>query len=102
MKSIETICRQLLSGQFDFSRHAFKRSIERNISEHEIKEVGANVKIIEEYPDDKYSPSCLVLGYTSNGRPLHIQVSLTDSEILRIITIYEPDETQWVNFTQRR
>jgi hypothetical protein len=102
MKSIETIRRQLLAGQFDFSRHAFKRSIERNISEHEIKEVGANVKIIEEYPDDKYSAGCLVLGYTSNGRPLHLQVSLTDYESLRIITIYEPDETQWVNFTQRR
>ena len=41
------------SGNFDFTRHAFKRSIERNISDSEIKEAGNNLKIIETYPDDR-------------------------------------------------
>jgi hypothetical protein len=102
MKTIEQICRQLISGQFEFSRHAFKRSIERNISELEIREIGNHVKIIEEYPDDKYSPSCLLLGFTQNRRPLHLQISVEDSEYLKIITIYEPDETKWINYEKRR
>jgi hypothetical protein len=58
--------------------------------------------IIEDYPDDKYSPSCLILGFTTNQRPLHIQVSCLASDILTIITIYEPNDQEWIKFTRRR
>ncbi len=102
MKTIEQVRLQIASGQFEFTRHAVKRIIERNISELEIRATSNNVKIIEEYPDDKYSPSCLLLGFTQNKRPLHMQISVEDSEILKIITIYEPDEAQWINFEKRR
>jgi|SRR5208283_4593209 len=102
MRPIEEICRKLSSGQFEFSRHAFKRVVERNISELEIMEAGEKATVIEYYPEDKYSPSCLLLGLTVKGRPLHIQVSLMDSELIKIITIYEPDKKQWVNYTKRR
>ena len=62
MKTLETLRQQLSRGEFEFSRHAFRRAVERNISEMEIRQAGANAKIIEDYPDDKYSPSCLLLG----------------------------------------
>lgn len=55
-----------------FSRHAFKRAIERNISDAEIRQAGAQAKIIEDYPGDKYAPSSLLLGFTVIDRPLHI------------------------------
>ncbi|MFH0340728.1 MAG: DUF4258 domain-containing protein [Chromatiales bacterium] len=58
----------MATGRFDFSRHAFKRAVERNISEQEIRTAGARAEIIEEYPEDKYSPSVLLLGFTSAGR----------------------------------
>jgi hypothetical protein len=63
MKSLEEVRRQLSSGEFEFSRHAFHRSIERNISEREIREAGVGADIIENYPDDKYAPRrcCSVL-----------------------------------------
>ena len=44
MKTIEEICRQLSAGQFEFSRHAFRRSVERNISDSEIREAGASAE----------------------------------------------------------
>ena len=72
MKTLEEIQKQLSLGAFDFSRHALKRVVERNISELEIKEAGRKAKIIEDYPYDKYTPSCLLLGFTETGRPLHI------------------------------
>ena len=71
-----------MEGEFEFSRHAFKRAVERNISELEIRQAGAQVQIIEDYPDDKYSPSCLLLGFTAVGRPIHLE--------------------EWINFSQRR
>lgn len=102
MKELEEIRHQLQAGQFDFSHHAFRRAVERNISEQEIREVGENVIIIEDYPQDKYSPSCLLLGFTRSGKVLHIQVSRQESDITKIITIYEPDFNQWINYSQRR
>ena len=58
--------------------------------------------LIEDYPDDKYSPSCLLLGFTETEGPLHLQVSYADTELVRIITLYEPDETEWYDYTHRR
>jgi len=102
MKDIFTIRRRLQEGLFEFSRHAFRRAIERNISEQEIRSAGALAEIIEEYPGDKYSPSALLLGFTSNGRPLHFQVSLDEADMVKIITIYEPGEGSWIEFRKRR
>lgn len=102
MKTLSEVQKQLSSGEFEFSRHAFKRAIERNISDQEIMEAGEKGEIIENYPADKYSPSCLLLGFCANGRPLHIQVSLADTNLIRLITLYEPDEKEWINFKQRR
>ncbi len=102
MKTLRVIQRQLSQGEFEFSRHAFKRAVERNVSESEIKEAGKYAEMIEDYPDDKYFPSRLLLGFTETGRPLHIQVSLGDTELVKIITLYEPDETEWINYSERR
>jgi len=96
------IASKLTEGRFEFSRHAFRRAVERNIGEDEIRQAGRQAEIIEDYPDDKYSPSCLVLGCTGARRPLHIQVCYTGSDMLKIITLYEPETDEWVNFRTRR
>jgi len=88
--------------QFEFSRHAFKRAVEHNISDVEIMQAGQQARIIEDYLDDKYTPSCLLLGFTAAQRPLHLQVSYADTPLLKIITLYEPDEEQWINYEQRK
>lgn len=102
MKTLIQIQHQLQTGAFEFTRHAFKRAVERNISDLEIIESGANVTIIEDYPDDKYSPSCLLLGLTVAGRILHLQVSRMDSDLLKIVTLYEPNENEWIDYKIRR
>jgi hypothetical protein len=102
VKVLEDIRRQLTDGRCEFSLHAFKRAVERNISEHEIREAGTEAEIIEDYPDDKYSPSGLLLGFTVTGRPLHFQVSYGESDSAKIITLYEPGPDEWVHFRKRR
>jgi hypothetical protein len=103
MKSLAQIRVQLARGDYVLSRHALRRVVERNIRETEVREAGTNVVIIEDYPTDKYSPSCLLLGFTAESRPLHIQVSREDSETTRIITIYEPNLDEWqAGYTVRR
>ncbi len=102
MKSLATIRQQLVRGEFEFSRHALKRLVERNISRQEIQETGNYAIIIEDYPDDKYSPSCLMLGFTIQQRPLHLQVSRIESDTLTIITLYEPNDREWINYRWRK
>jgi Domain of unknown function (DUF4258) len=102
MKSLLEIRQQLQLGSFEFTRHAFKRAIERNISEQEIREIGENVEMIEDYPDDKYSTSSLLLGFTKGDRILHIQVSRIESDTTKIITLYEPDKNEWIDYRTRR
>ena len=102
MKTLLQIQQDLAAGQFEFSRHAFRRVVERNISEQEICEAGANAEVIESYPRDKYSPSGLLLGITCAGRALHFQVSFAESDMTRIVTIYEPDPNEWIKNRKRR
>ena len=102
MRTIEQVRLDLRSGNYDLSRHAFLRIGERNISELEIREAGSGGRVIEDYPDDKYAPSCLLLGFTGSGRPLHIQVALADTPMLRIITIYQPNPDEWIDYSVRR
>ena len=99
MKTIKEIREHLKFGQFEFSFHAFKRTVERDISESEIREIAENAEIIEDYPEDKYAPSCLLLGFTKLGRPIHIQVTRIETAegLIKIITIYQPDEEEWIN-----
>jgi hypothetical protein len=102
MKSLEEIRQQLYSEEFQLTRHALKRQTERNISNDEIREISENVVIIEDYPDDKYAPSSLLLGFTKTDRALHIQVSRMESDVTKIITLYEPNQNDWIDFKVRR
>lgn len=58
-------------------------------------------EVIEEYPNDKYGPSCLIFGFTIANRPLHVQCSYPSRPLVKIITLYEPDPKIWINFKLR-
>ncbi|PKO21625.1 MAG: hypothetical protein CVU38_13780 [Chloroflexi bacterium HGW-Chloroflexi-1] len=90
------------AGRFEFSKHAFDQTILRFVSVQEVRAAIAHGEIIEDYPNDKYGPSCLILGFTQTGRPLHIQCSYPSRSLVKIITLYEPNPRRWVDFRERR
>jgi hypothetical protein len=102
MESLQAIRDKVASGDFEFSQHAVDQSILRHISVQEVREAIAVGEVIEDYPNDKYGPSCLLLGFTGAGRPIHIQCSYASRPLIKIVTLYEPDPAQWVDFRQRR
>ena len=85
--SIEAIREKVKQNDFELSKHAVDQSIIRNIRIVEIKEAIAQGKIIEDYADDKYGASCLIAGFTTSDRPLHIQCSHPSRSLIKIITI---------------
>jgi Domain of unknown function (DUF4258) len=98
--TIEEIHNRIKQRKYSFSDHSVKRMIKRNVTRQEVESTILTGEIIEEYPDDKYSPSCLIYGKTENGRDLHVQVSLPPFVV--IITVYEPDQEEWVDCKIRR
>lgn len=99
---LDEIRQKIAVNAFEFSRHATDQAIVRNIAVDEIRQAVRVGEIIEDYPDDKYGPSCLLLGFTEVARPLHIQCSYPARPLLKIITVYEPDPAEWVNYRKRR
>ena len=99
---IDEIRRKIEAGEFEYCKHAADQSILRRIKVQELREAMANAEIIEDYPEDNYGPSCLVLGFTRKGRPLHIQCSYPSRPLIKIVTIYEPNPAEWIDWKVRR
>ncbi len=98
----ESIQAKVAAGEFELSRHAVDQSLLRHIRVQEIREAIASGEIIEDYPNDKYGPSCLMLGYTQSLRPLHTQCSHPVRPLIKIITVYEPDANLWDDLKIRK
>ncbi len=98
MSTMDEIRRKVIKRQYEFSKHAVDQTIRRNITVAEIEEaLTVDAEMIEKYPQDKYGPSFLILGWTTQRRPLHIQCGDPRRSCLKIITVYEPDPVRWVD-----
>ena len=80
MGIVEAIRAKIRNDQVEFSQHATYQSIVRHISVREFREAMEQAEVIEDYQNDKYGPSCLVLGFTQ----------------------YEPDPSKWIYLKIRR
>ncbi len=98
---LSAIQEAVAQGNYQYTLHALRRTTERHISRIEVEQAVASAEIIEEYPGDRYGPSCLLYGDTDAGRPLHVLVS-TPSPQVTIITAYEPDPSEWENNRVRK
>ena len=101
MALIDEIKAKFATNQFELSRHAVDQTLKRRIVISEVREAVMSGEVIEDYPDDKYGPSCLVLGWTAVRRPIHVQCSYPSRPLIKVITLYEPDPSLWVNFRER-
>lgn len=90
---IDLIKRLCGEDRIQWSLHALKRMRERKISADEIIDCIKSGEIIEEYPDDRPLPSCLIFGIVDK-RKLHTVVG-SDENYLSVITAYEPDPEEW-------
>ena len=99
--TLDSIRDAIDKNKFRISKHA---QIEMHKDEFDLDDVLLSVengKIIEDYPGDKRSPSCLVFGYSYNHRPIHSVWGLID-KVAICVTVYKPEATQWDNFEIRR
>jgi len=85
-----------------FRKHAIQRMFERRIGEEAVRLTIAEGEVIQEYPDDSPYPSRLILGWYDN-RAIHIVAAYNEqNQTDIIITVYEPDPSQWEPGFKRR
>lgn len=86
----------------EFRLHTVQRMFERGVSTDDVRQVIQTGKVIEDYPEDKPLPSCLILGYVGR-KPLRVVLAVDRGEDRAIvITIYEPDPNLWEAGFERR
>lgn len=90
------------NDRIKWSIHALKRLRERHITRDDYKNSIYTGEIIEYYPEDYRTPSCLVSSVNLNNKPLHT-VSGYDDDIIYAVTAYYPNIEEWDNnFKTRR
>jgi len=103
MGMLDDIREKIERRQYELSKHAVDQSILRGISVAEIEEaISGQSEVIENYPEDKYGATCLILGHTKAGRLLHIQCSYPSRPLIKIVTLYEPDPQHWIDMRIRK
>lgn len=91
---VSDLRRLCASGAIRWTGHVLKRLMQRGISQADVIHAIQDGEIIEQYPDDYPYPSCLLLGFTTAGEPLHAVCGQGEDEIW-MITAYRPDADEW-------
>jgi hypothetical protein len=92
---IERIRTRIRTGHYTISLTHTEKLRERMIEAADLEEAVFSGSIIEPYPDDPRGPSCLILGFSRSGKPLHVVCGNLEEEELLVVTAYEPDPEEW-------
>ncbi|MEW6103782.1 MAG: DUF4258 domain-containing protein [bacterium] len=89
MFEIKWIFERIIKGEYYFSKHGDWERQNDNLAIAEIEEALMRGRILEQYEDTGRGESCLVVGFTETGKPIHI-VCGRRGDWLVIITVYIP------------
>jgi len=92
----------MISRPILFRIHAIQRMFERRVSVENVRQVLQSGEMIEDYSDDMPAPGGLMLGRRGR-RPLHVVMAedAKDKQLV-VITVYEPDSSQWESGSRNR
>ena len=100
MFEIDWIIQKVIKEKYFFSHHGDQERQNDNLSIGEVEEALHNGKILEQYEYTGRGESCLVAGFTSRGKPIHVVCGKT-TEVLVIITVYIPLPPKFINIYER-
>ena len=96
MFDIKWIQDRIRKDEYYFSRHGDQERQNDNLTISEVEEALLNGMILEQYDDTGRGESCLVVGFTNFGKPIHIACGEMEEE-LAIITVYIPSPPKFKN-----
>jgi len=100
MFDIAWIKNSIRNGAECFSKHGDQERQKDNLTITEVRESLLNGRVLEQYPNTGRGESCLVVGFTDGGKPVHI-VCGERKEKLVVITVYIPSPPKFKNPYER-
>ena len=85
----------MINQRIVFRIHAIQRMFERKISAGNVRQVLQSGEMIEDYSEDMTHPGGLMSGKRGQRHFHVIMAENTKDEELVVITVYEPDPSQW-------
>lgn len=99
---LEEIKRAVKAKKYYIRAHARNRMTERGIEKEEVEKALMEGEILEEHPQDKPYPKCLIMGFVREREPLYVSCSF-DGEEVYIVTVHWMDPEEWIDpWTRRR
>ena len=86
---LEWIQRCVRDGGFLYSRHGDRERGNDALTVEEVEQAILTGRILEQYDDTGRGESCLVVGFTHGGKPVHVVCGQWDEQMV-IITVYIP------------
>jgi hypothetical protein len=100
---INNIISAIRNNRIRITDHADEEAENDQLTFDEIYFSVLNGDVIEDYPDDKPYPSCLIYGQNFSGDPIHSVWAFNEqTQWAVLITVYRPDPTRWINWRKRR
>jgi hypothetical protein len=97
------ILEAIQAGRIKITDHADEEAEADRLTFDEIYYSVFHGEIIEDYPESKPYPSCLVYGQTFQGDPVHsVWAYNQESGWAVLITVYRPDPERWIEWRTRR
>jgi hypothetical protein len=99
---IETIVNAIRNSRLRITDHTDEEAFDDNLAYEEIYFSVIHGKVIENYPNDKPYPSCLILGRNFSGEPIHSVWAYNPENLwAALITVYRPDPARWIDWKER-
>ncbi len=100
MFEIGWIQNQVRVGKYYFSQHGDQERQNDNLTVREVEEALLTGRVLEQYADTGRGESCLGVGFTETGKPLHIVCGEMESRVV-IVTVYIPTPPKFKNPYER-
>ena len=100
---IDDIIEAIQANRIRITDHADEEAHADNLTFEEIFFSVIQGEIIEDYPNDRPYPSCLIFGQNFSGEPIHsVWAYNEENKWTVLITVYRPDPNRWINWRERR
>jgi len=100
---IDDIIEAIQANRIRITDHADEEAHADNLTFEEIFFSVIQGEIIEDYPNDRLYPSCLIFGQNFSGEPIHsVWAYNEENKWTVLITVYRPDLNRWINWRERR
>ncbi|MGF1615841.1 MAG: DUF4258 domain-containing protein [Gammaproteobacteria bacterium] len=99
---IEDLVDAIRNSRVRITDHADEKAVDDELTFDEIYFSVMHGEIIEDYPNDKPYPGCLVMGKNFTNEPIHsVWAYKSGNKWAVMITVYRPDPARWIDWKVR-